>query len=195
MSREDEIVDSWTLVSPFFDQRLFRKERLLTHPFAKMRLSRLTLPTYVVKMPTYVSKRPRIEWSRIVTRADDLQPLSKTQWEIMQIVWNLRETTVSHVWKRLSQQRNLARNTVLTQMDRLAKKGWLKRRADGNTYHYSAATTRKATLKDAARRLLIAAFGGDVDELVLTLLDNGNLSDEQSKRIREMIDEARRSKK
>ena len=46
-------------------------------------------------------------------------PLSETQWEIMQAVWQLGEGSVSDVWKQMCESREVARNTVLTQMDRL----------------------------------------------------------------------------
>ena len=57
--------------------------------------------------------------------------LSEAQFEIMQVVWEGDEVTVTDVWNVLAQRRQVARNTVLTLMERLEKKGWLTRRADG----------------------------------------------------------------
>ena len=75
-----------------------------------------------------------------------LPALSEAQLEIMDVVWEGGEVTVTDVWNVLAGRRQLARNTVLTLMDRLEKKGWLKRRAEGQTHFYSAASPRADTL-------------------------------------------------
>ena len=106
----------------------------------------------------------------------DLPPLSEAQLEIMEIVWEGQEVTVSDVWTALSQRRNVARNTVLTLMDRLEKKGWLTRRAAGNTHIYTATVSRESTLSDVVSRLVETVFSGSVESLMLALLDGRGLS-------------------
>lgn len=124
----------------------------------------------------------------------DLPPLSDAQLEIMGVVWERRETTVGEVWKEIAARRRVTRNTVLTLMDRLARKGWLRRREDGNVHWYSAAATRKATLSDVVRRVIDGAFGGSAEELVLTLLNTRGVSQDEAERIRQMIDQTRKGK-
>ena len=58
-------------------------------------------------------------------------PLSGAQLEIMQVVWDGDGVIVADVWKRLSANRPIARNTVQTMMTRLEKKGWLRHREAG----------------------------------------------------------------
>ena len=123
--------------------------------------------------------------------SEELPALSEAQLEIMHIVWGSPEVTVTDVWTVLSQRRPVARNTVLTLMDRLEKKGWLTRRADGQTHHYAAAAPRDATLGDVVHRLVDAAFAGSAERLVLALLEGRGVSDEEARRIRRLIDNAR----
>ncbi len=125
-------------------------------------------------------------------RQTDPRPLSDAQWHLMQAVWELGEATVSQVWRRLAG--DLARNTVLTQLDRLAKKGWLHRREDGNRHLYRAAVTREQTRSQHLQRWVESAFGGAADELVLTLLENERLSKEQVDSIQRMIQQAKKEK-
>src|SRR5437763_6354749 len=115
-------------------------------------------------------------------------PLSEAQLEIMQVVWEGGEVTVTDVWNVLARRRPVARNTVLTLMDRLEKKGWLKRRADGQTHYYSAAAPRAATLRRVVERLVDAAFAGSAEGLVLALLEGRGVSAEEARRIRQLID-------
>jgi predicted transcriptional regulator len=123
-----------------------------------------------------------------------LPRLSEAQLELMQLIWELDETTVGEVWRRLSARRRVARNTVLTLMERLVKKGWLERRADGHVYRYSAAVPRQATLGRIVRRLVDTAFGGSADGLVAALLDERGVTAAEAERIRKLIDKSRRPK-
>jgi BlaI family penicillinase repressor len=125
-----------------------------------------------------------------------LPALSEAQLEIMECIWERGEVTVTNVWNVLAGRRQVARNTVLTLMDRLEKKGWLKRRAEGQTHYYTSAVPRAATLGGVVRRLVDSAFGGSAEGLVLALLEGRGVSDEEALRIRLLIDNAsKRGKK
>src|SRR2546423_525410 len=54
-------------------------------------------------------------------KPEALPALSEAQLEIMQLVWERGEVTVTDVWSVLAQRRGVARNTVLTLMDRLGR--------------------------------------------------------------------------
>jgi BlaI family transcriptional regulator, penicillinase repressor len=124
-----------------------------------------------------------------------LPVLSEVQLEIMHVVWDGGEVTVTDVWTVLSQRRQVTRNTVLTLMDRLEKKGWLQRRAQGQTHYYTAAAARASTLGSVVRRLVDGAFAGSAEGLVLALLEGRGVSDEEAKRIRQLIDNTQGRKK
>jgi predicted transcriptional regulator len=121
-----------------------------------------------------------------------LPPLSEAQLEIMEIVWSRPDVSVGEVWQELVARRDVARNTVLTLMDRLAKKGWLKKQAEGHVHRYRAAATRKATLQSVVRRLVDTAFAGSAEALVLSLLGGCKISPDEAERIGRLIREARR---
>ena len=125
----------------------------------------------------------------------ELPALSPAQLEIMHVVWDGGEVTVTDVWNVLTSRRQVARNTVLTLMDRLEKKGWLRRRADGPAHYYTAAVPRAATLGQVVHRLVDAAFAGSAEALVLALLEGRGVTDEEARRIRQLIDDARRRRK
>ena len=125
----------------------------------------------------------------------ELPALSEAQLEIMQVVWERGEVTVTDVWTVLTQRRTLARNTVLTLMDRLEKKGWLRRRAEGQTHYYAATALRAATLGEVVHRLVDAAFAGSAEGLILALLEGRGVSDAEAQRIRQLIDNSRNRRK
>ena len=115
-------------------------------------------------------------------------PLSAVQAEIMNVVWDGSESTVTEVWRQLSKRRRLARNTVQTLMSRLEEKGWLRHRADGNALLYSAAVARSRAHRQVVRRLVETVFAGSAEGLVQALLAGRGISAEEAGRIRRLIE-------
>lgn len=57
--------------------------------------------------------------------------------------WN-RPVTVREVLEDLQNERTVAYTTVMTVMDNLRQKGWLRRDQEGRAYRYAAVSTRAA---------------------------------------------------
>lgn len=125
-----------------------------------------------------------------MNEVDPLPPLSQAQLEIMNVVWERGDVTVADVWKTLSHQRKVARNTILTMLTRLEEKGWLVRDDQGHTHRYSAAVPREATMGTMIKNLVESAFGGSAEGLMMALIHGRGVSKEEAARIRLMIDQA-----
>jgi predicted transcriptional regulator len=126
----------------------------------------------------------------IMVKDKQRPPLSEAQLEIMNVVWDRGEVTVTGVWQVLSKRRAIARNTVQTMMMRLEEKGWLSHHAEGNRFLYSAVPERTSILKKMVTRLVDTAFGGSAEDMVMALLDGRGVSPEEAARIRKMIRKA-----
>jgi predicted transcriptional regulator len=105
----------------------------------------------------------------------------------MNIVWEQPACTVKDVWQALNLRRQVARNTVLTLMTRLADKGWLTQTKCGRGFSYSATREKDQAQRCMARRLVNAAFGGSLNGLVMALIDDGELPASELDAIRETI--------
>lgn len=57
--------------------------------------------------------------------------------------WN-RPVTVREVLEDLERDRTIAYTTVMTVLDNLHQKGWVRREVDGRAYRYTAVSTRAA---------------------------------------------------
>lgn len=96
-------------------------------------------------------------------KAEDL--LGSLEAKIMADVWRHGESSVGDVLERLNanQRKQLAYNTVMSVMARLAEKGLLERHREGRAYHYRPAVTKKDFVRhQAAQRAdeLLDEFGG-----------------------------------
>ena len=125
----------------------------------------------------------------------DSSPLTDAQREIMEIVWERGEVTVSEVRHALAKRRELARNTVQTMIVRLEEKGWLKHREEGRTFVYSANRPRTASLGAKVAQMVDRLFAGSPEEMVTALIEYRGLSPDEVQRIRTMIDEADKKQK
>ena len=120
----------------------------------------------------------------------DQSPLSDAQREIMEIIWDRGEATVSEVREVILRNRDIARNTVQTVMVRLEEKGWLKHRTSGRTFVYAANIPRRSSLGAKVSQMVDRMFAGSADELMTALLEYRGLSADEADRIRAMIDDA-----
>lgn len=70
-----------------------------------------------------------------------LEQLGELETELMERVWAHKEVSVRNVYNEMHQR--LAYTTLMTTLDRLHKKGLLRRRREGKAYFYSAALTEQ----------------------------------------------------
>lgn len=83
----------------------------------------------------------------------------------MKALWALGEATVEDIRARLLPTRPLAYTTVMTVMDRLARKGVAERRKRGRAHLYSSAVAEEAVREHALGRLVENFFGGSREKL------------------------------
>jgi predicted transcriptional regulator len=122
--------------------------------------------------------------------------LTAAQYEIMAAVWAAGSAgiTIADIWQAIAADRALARTTVLNQVDRLEKRGWLRRLPGDGPTRFQATLSRE----DASQRLLAGFvsdfFQGSTVELVSALLGNDafSLSKKDVDRLRKLLDQARR---
>lgn len=122
----------------------------------------------------------------------DKTPLSRTERELMEIIWDQGETGVLQVAEALNKQRPMARNTVRTLMERMREKAWLSQRANGRSYLYSATVPREESLGQRVMDMVDKACGGNPEKLMMALLDYRGLSESEAKRIRKLLDDAKK---
>ena len=124
----------------------------------------------------------------------DAAPLTDSQREIMEIVWDRGEVAVSEVWDELGKRRDVARNTVQTLIVRLEDKGWLTHREEGRTFFYAAARSRTKSLGAKVAQMIDRLFAGSPEEMVTALIEYRGLSSEEAERIRAMIEQSESSR-
>jgi len=99
--------------------------------------------------------------------------LTRLELKIMQAIWKCGGCTVNAVQEEMEPP--LAYTTVQTMLNILERKGKLKRELRGRAYVYSATITEAKALGQGVRDLIDRMFGGSSEELVMSLLKNGDI--------------------
>jgi len=119
----------------------------------------------------------------------ELVPLSRTETEILRIVWQLENAAVQEVYDTFPRKRRVSFATVQTLLRRLEKKGYLRHTVRGNANIYHTAVNMESVLKKTVNDFLERVFGGDPIPLMLHLTKHGKLTTEDIKKLMEIIEE------
>lgn len=90
--------------------------------------------------------------------------------ECLKALWRLGEGSVKDVRQVLTENRNLAYTTVMTVLDRLARRGRVERRKVGRAFVYIPTVEREELRRLAVKQLVDTHFGGSYDALAKYLL-------------------------
>ena len=120
--------------------------------------------------------------------------LGKRERQIVETVIKLEEASVSEVRKNLAEPPSYS--AVRAMLGLLVDKKWLKYRRDGKRYLYRPARSLEKSRRTAINRLVDTFFGGSASDTFAALLDSSaqNLSDDELKRMMDMIKLARKEK-
>jgi predicted transcriptional regulator len=113
--------------------------------------------------------------------------LTEVELELMTILWRLNEATVADVIAALPAERKLAYTSVSTMLRILESKGVLTTRKEGRGHIYVPALEKSQyearTVKDVVERV----FEGAPLALVRQLIDNVDLSEQDIREMRKML--------
>jgi BlaI family transcriptional regulator, penicillinase repressor len=112
--------------------------------------------------------------------------LADRETELMEVLWEHGPSTVVEVRKRLKAK--LAYNTVLSTLRTLESKGYVGHEEEGRAHRYLARIGRDAARRSALRHLSTKLFKGSVELLLTSAVSGQDLSDDEIKRIRDLLD-------
>jgi BlaI family penicillinase repressor len=116
--------------------------------------------------------------------------LTAVEWEIMEAIWALGGSpSVREVLEYAFPERRKAYTTVQTIMNNLVGKGYLSREKKGLVNFYTPARTRRQAVRKETSNLVSRVFHGSVPALASHLLRSEDLSLEEIKEIRKMLEE------
>ena len=113
--------------------------------------------------------------------------LADQELEIMKVVWELGRATVRDVYEVLLKRRKIAYTTVMTMMNVLERKKFLKKRRRDRAYVYQAVRPKDQVTRAMVREFVDRVFSGSAHPLLVHLVEDRRLSEKDLQEIRRMI--------
>lgn len=122
-----------------------------------------------------------------------MKRLTKVEEEIMQIIWTLGPCTVSDIRNYMEEKMGLPKpphstiSTIVRILD--DKKGFLRHKAYGRTYEYTALISKEDYSKQSLKKLVKDYFEGSMDRLVSFMVKEENISIEELSKLLDDLEE------
>jgi BlaI family transcriptional regulator, penicillinase repressor len=121
--------------------------------------------------------------------------LSKAEWKVMKIVWELRKAMAREVYTIAGEQHSWTPATVKTILKRLVDKGYVSTAQVGNGFVYRPDQSALLTLQSAADTLLTNAIEGATGPLLAHMIEQVSLSEDDLDSLQKLIDAKKQSLK
>jgi predicted transcriptional regulator len=116
--------------------------------------------------------------------------LTGVELRVMKVLWDQGESGVEEIQEGLEAAGHpLAQPSIRTMLNILGKKKMVARRQEGRRFLYRAAVEREAAAGEFVEDMVERVFEGSAAGLVAALLQKNDLSAEERKRVREMLDQ------
>jgi predicted transcriptional regulator len=120
------------------------------------------------------------------------QGLGELELEVLKGMWQKPGRTVQEVAEDLGKRRGSARTTVLTVMQRLHRKGFLKRRKVDGVFRFWPTEGRGKVLSGLIGQFVDKFLDGSPAPFLAYLADAKDLTDDQARQLRDIVQELER---
>ena len=118
-----------------------------------------------------------------------MSQLTDSEWQVLQVLWDTGGAALGEVAEALRPQTGWSRNTVLTYLTRMEKKGLVSIDKGAYPHRYRAAADREACTARERRRFLDRVYRGSAGDLVAAFLKEEPLPPEERARLKALLDE------
>ncbi len=111
----------------------------------------------------------------------------------MKVVWRFGHATVRDVYQALLESRQIAYTTVMTMMNVLEAKGYLKKEKHDRAYRYRPTRPERAVVSSMVREFVTRVFDGAPRALLLHLVKDNRLTSKEREELSKLIEETKES--
>ena len=124
-----------------------------------------------------------------------LPELSKNEWAVMKWCWDVGKCTARNVYEKALEERTWEYQTVKTMLDRLAKKGYLKRDKIGPICLFEPRVSRAASVRKAVDSFAETVLDEAVAPLFVHLAKGRKLNNAEIASLRKLIEQHEEDRK
>jgi BlaI family transcriptional regulator, penicillinase repressor len=118
---------------------------------------------------------------------DKIPEISGAEHQVMKVIWNDNPITAMEITKELTKTTSWKLNTIKTFINRLLKKGAIGYQKSGKEYSYHPLIREADFVKAESRLFLNRIFGGAMVPMLVTMVENEDLTLEDMDELRKHI--------
>ncbi len=116
------------------------------------------------------------------------EPLGRLELEVLRYVVDHHPITVREVAAHFAAASGHARTTVLTVMQRLREKGYLRRRQRGGVQQYWPTVEKTALFQGMVSEFVEDVLGGNVSPFFAYIAKSGQLTKEEARKLEQLLE-------
>ena len=120
-----------------------------------------------------------------------LPQISEAEFEVMKIVWENAPVSTNDITDRLVQTTDWSPKTIQTLIRRLVSKGALTYEKNGRVFVYTPKVSEDEYLRQKSSSFISRYFGGDFSAMFSSYLGNDELTDDELKNLKGIIEDRR----
>jgi BlaI family transcriptional regulator, penicillinase repressor len=113
--------------------------------------------------------------------------LTEAELRLMKILWRRGESAVTDLVASMPEGETLAYNSILTTIRILERKGYVEHRQEGRAFIYRPLIAENEASRSEVRHVLSRFFGNSRERLLLSLLNDQEISPEELDRLKDAI--------
>jgi predicted transcriptional regulator len=117
--------------------------------------------------------------------------LTPQELEIMKLVWQLEDASVRDIYETLLRRRKIAYTTVMTTMNTLESKGYLKKRRQERAFIYRPTRPKNRVIGGMIREFIDRVFNGSAVPLLVHLVKDRHIREKDLEKIVRMIERSK----
>lgn len=115
--------------------------------------------------------------------------LTESELRLMNVIWDHGPATVKDVVDALADEYELAYTTVMTTLQTLVKKGFLRHEKQGRAYVYHPLVSQQETQRGAVDYIMSRFFNNSPELLMLNLLEHDDVDLKDLEALKRLIKE------
>ena len=113
--------------------------------------------------------------------------LTENELEVMQVLWAHAPLKISDILEQLQRNPKPAYTSLLTLVQTMEKKGYIKHEKEGKAFAYLPILKKKKYLAGEVKRIVKRLFGGNASSLVMNLVESEQLSKYEIENLKQLL--------
>lgn len=122
----------------------------------------------------------------------DLPQISDAEFEVMDVIWKYAPISTNEITDRLTRTKDWCPKTIYTMLSRLEKKGVIVHEKESRVFVYTSCVRKEQYIEAESRTLADRFFDGAMNRMVVSFLDQKELSSEDLDELQRILDRKRK---